>query len=249
MYSPLEQFEVYPLLPLRRGGLDLSFTNSSLRRLLAAGLVVVWGQLVVTGGGGRVVPNAWQTSLEGVYRRVRSRAQDRGPRGREFFPLLFVLFTFIAACNLLGLVPYSFTVTSHLVVTLTLAGRVWIGKLVVGLREHGVKLLGRFLPSGVPIVRAPALIAIELITFTITVISLSVRLFANRRSGHILLKVLAGFAWTRRRAGGVVFLGHFLPLGVLFLLRGLETGVALIQAYVFTLLTSRYISDVLEGGH
>jgi ATP synthase subunit 6 len=149
----------------------------------------------------------------------------------------------------MGLVPYSFTVTSHLIVTLTVATLIWVGKLLIGLRCHGIKLLGIFLPAGAPFAIVPFLVFIELIGFFITVISLSVRLFANIMAGHILLKVLAGFAWTILLAGGFLFVAHFLPLGVLFLLLGLETGVAFVQAYVFTLLTCLYVSDMLNGGH
>lgn len=249
VYSPLEQFEVRPLLPLRRGTFDLSITNSALRAILAVRLPVVFVLLLTVEGEGRLVPGPWQRIGEGLYATALSRITPRGERGQGYFPLIFTLFTFLVSANLLGLVPYSFTLTSHLIVTLTLTRRVWIGKLIIGVREHGIKLLGRFLPGGAPLPRLLRLVPIELRGFAITIISLSVRLFANRRAGHILLKVRAGFAWTRRRAGWLGFLGSALPLIVLFLLRGLETGVALVQAYVFSLLTSRYINDVLEGGH
>jgi ATP synthase subunit 6 len=249
VYSPLEQFEIRPLLPLRRGSVDLSFTNSSLRRVLTVGVRVVFVQLLAANGGGRLVPSRWQTVGESLYGVASARTVPRGSKGAGYFPFLFVLFTYILTANVLGLVPYGFTVTTHLIVTLALATVVWVGKLIIGVRLHGIKLTGRFRPGGAPLARAPRLVPIEIVGFLITVVSLSVRLFANRRAGHVLLKVRGGFAWSRRVAGGVVFLGHFLPLGVLFLLRGLETGVARVQAYVFTLLTSRYINDRLEGGH
>jgi len=249
MQSPLEQFEIRPLIPLRRGSFDLSFTNSSLRRVLTVVFLRVFVQLLAADGGGRLVPSRWQTVGESLYGVVGARTQPRGVRGQGYFPFLFTLFTFILRSNLLGLVPYSFTVATHLIVTLALATIVWVGKLLVGLRLHGIRLVGRFLPGGAPLARALRLVPIEIVGFLITVVSLSVRLFANRRAGHVLLKVRGGFAWTRRVAGGVVFLGHFLPLRVLFRLRGLETGVARVQAYVFCLLSSRYINDRLEGGH
>ena len=248
-YSPLEQFEIRPLLPLRRGTFDISFSNTALLRLLSVTLLLVFGQLLTVEGGGRLVPNRWQRVGESIYGVVISRVQPRGAAAGAYFPLLFTLFTYLLACNRLGLIPYSFTVTSHLIVTITLALAIWVGKLLLGLRRHGIHLLGRFLPGGAPLVRALRLVPIEIRGFFITIVSLSVRLFANRRAGHILLKVRAGFAWTRRLAGGLVFLGHFLPLIVLFLLRGRETGVARVQAYVFSLLTARYINDRLEGGH
>lgn len=248
-YSPLEQFEVYPLIPLRRGTLDLSFTNASLLRVLSVALLVVGGLLLRAEGGGQLVPSRWQQVAETVFKVPLSRVAPRGAKGRGYRPFIFALFTFLLRRNLLGLVPYSYTVTSQLIVTVTLSRRVWTGKLVLGIREHGLGLLGRFLPGGTPLPRLLLLVPLERLGFVITIISLSVRLFANRRAGHILLKVRGGFAWTRRRAGGIVYLGHFVPLIVLFLLLGLETGVARIQAYVFSLLSARYIGDVLEGGH
>lgn len=245
-FSPLEQFEVYSLIPLRIGSFDLSFTNSSLRRLFIVGLLVLYSLLR---GTGYLVPNRWQFIAEGIFGLVQSRVQPRGHKGQQYFPLIFTLFSFLLVSNLLGLVPYSFTVTSHLIVTLTLSRAIWIGKLIVGVRLHGIRLLGRFRPSGVPTVRAPRLVPLEILGFFIPLISLSVRLFANRRAGHILLKVIAGFAWTRRLAGGVVWVAHFVPLLVLYLLLWLETGVARVQAYVFSLLSARYINDAIEGGH
>lgn len=247
--SPLEQFEMFPLMPRRLGTFDMSFTNSSLRRVLAVSLLVIGGYLLKADGSGQLMPGRYQSMGEGRYSMVLSRTQPLGEKGRGYFPFIFSLFTFILALNLMGLVPYSFTVTSHLIVTITLALAMWVGKLMMGIRLHGVQLLGRFLPGGAPRARAPRLVGMELISFVITMVSLSVRLFANRRAGHILLKVRAGFAWTRRLAGGMVYLGHFRPLMVLFLLLGLETGVARVQAYVFSLLTARYIGDRLDGGH
>lgn len=152
-------------------------------------------------------------------------------------------------CNLFGLVPYSFTATSHLAVTVTLGLAVWVGKLLIGIRAHGVKLVGMFLPQGLPVGMIPGIVAIEILSFFMVLISLPVRLFANMMSGHILLKVLAGFAWMMMTSGGLLYIAHFLPLLVVFLLMFLETGVAVVQAYVFTLLTCMYISDVIKGGH
>jgi ATP synthase subunit 6 len=249
VFSPLEQFEVRPLRPVRRGAFDRSVTNASIRRLLTIVLLVVVGQLLTVDGQGRLVPSRWQTMTEGVYSVVGSRAVPRGVRGAAYVPFLFVLFTFLLRANLVGLVPYSFTITTQLMVTLALSTAVWVGKLRMGMRQHGMRLVGRFFPAGVPLPRALRLVPMERAGFRMTILSLSVRLFANRRAGHVLLKVRGGFAWTRLTAGGVIFLGHFVPLAVLFLLRGLETGVARVQAYVFTLLTSRYINDRLEGGH
>jgi ATP synthase subunit 6 len=247
--SPLEQFEVFSLIPLRRGSLDLSITNSTFRRILTVAVLVLFGLLTTVQGGGLLVPSRWQAIGEGIYGLVVSRVGPRGAKGQGYFPVIFALFSFLLTANLLGRVPYSFTVTSHLIVTLTLARAVWVGKLRVGIRLHGIRLLGRFLPAGAPIARAPRLVPLEIRGFFITLLSLSVRLFANRRAGHILLKVIGGFAWSRRLAGGILWVGHFVPLIVLYLLLFLETGVARVQAYVFSLLASRYLNDRLDGGH
>jgi ATP synthase subunit 6 len=161
----------------------------------------------------------------------------------------FSIFTFILGCNRFGLVPYSFTVTSHLVVTMTLALAIWIGKLIMGFRLHGLAFFRMFLPTGTPFAMVGLMVPLEVMGFTITFISLSVRLFANMMAGHILLKVIGGFAWTMMVAGGAMWLAHFLPRVVLFLLLGLETAVAFLQAYVFTLRVCIYIGDTIHGGH
>jgi len=248
--SPLEQFEVVSVVPRRRGSRDLSLTNASRMMILTASRRVVRSHRVLAGGNGTLVPNRWQTMREGVHNRVLSMiGQTIGPSGQGFFPFVFTLFTFVLGMNLLGLIPYSYTVTSQLVVTMTRARAVWVGKRRVGFRRHGRKLFGRFLPAGTPFPMIPLRVPLERLGFTITFISLSVRLFANMMAGHILLKVIAGFAWTMMTAGGRMYVAHFLPMVVLFRLLRLETGVAFVQAYVFALLTCIYMTDVVHGGH
>ena len=248
--SPLEQFEIVPLLPIRLGSFDISFTNSSLMMVLSAALIVILVQLISVDGNGYLVPSRWQSFVESVYTLVLGiLGETVGEKGGKFFAFIFALFTFILTMNLAGLVPYSFTVTSHLVVTLTFTLAIWVGKLFLGLRYHGIKLLGMFVPQGVPFALLPFFIIIEVIGFVIPLVSLSVRLFANLMSGHILLKVIFGFAWSMMMAGGMLFIAHFIPLAVLFLLLGLETAVAVIQAYVFAVLTSIYLADMVHGGH
>lgn len=253
IYSPLEQFEVFPLIGLRLGSFDISFTNASLFMVIAAGLIVLWVQLIVVNGKGNLIPTPWQKVLEDIYVLMVSMVYESigngGKKGGQFFALIFTYFTFILICNLIGLIPYSYTVTSQLIITFTLALIIWIGKLIVGLRYHGLKLFGMFIPAGVPFAMVPFFVLLEVIGFVIPVISLSVRLFANMLSGHILLKVLFGFSWTMMMAGGILYVAHFLPLSVLFLLLGLETAVALIQAYVFALLSTIYVADMVHGGH
>lgn len=250
IHSPLEQFEIVPLLPIRLGSFDISFTNSSLMMVISAALIVILVQLISVDGNGYLVPSRWQSFVESIYTLVLGiLGESVGEKGGQFFAFIFALFTFILTMNLLGLVPYSFTVTSHLVVTLTFALAIWVGKLFLGFRYHGIKLLGMFVPQGVPFALIPFFVVLEVIGFVVPLISLSVRLFANLMSGHILLKVIFGFAWSMMMAGGLLFLAHFLPLAALFLLLGLETAVAVIQAYVFAVLTSIYLADMVHGGH
>jgi ATP synthase subunit 6 len=149
--------------------------------------------------------------------------------GNSYVTFIFTLFAFLLVCNLFGLVPYSFTATSHLAVTVTLGLMVWVGKLFVGIRAHGVKLVGMFLPQGLPVGLIVPLVGLEILSFFMVLISLPVRLFANMMAGHILLKVIAGFAWLMMSAGGLLFVAHFAPLLVLFMLMFLETGVAMVQ--------------------
>jgi len=248
--SPLEQFEIIPLLPLRMGALDLSLTNTARMMLIVSSVLLFMAQAVFVSGNGLLVPSRWQLGWEGVHNLVLTMlGQTIGEAGASLFPFVFSVFTFVLGCNLFGLVPYSFTVTSHLVVTMTLALAIWVGKLVMGFRLHGRTFFRMFLPTGTPFAMVPMMVPLEVMGFTITFISLSVRLFANMMAGHILLKVIAGFAWSMMVAGGVMWVAHFIPMGVLFLLLGLETAVAFIQAYVFTLRTCIYVGDSIHGGH
>merc|ERR1712093_514565 len=184
-------------------------------------------------GSGTIIPSRWGVLGQGTYTMAYGMVEENtGKEGQIFFPFVFSIFMFVLRCNVLGLVPYSFTVTSHLIVTITLAGMIFLGKLIVGFRRHGLHFFALLLPGGAPMVMAPFLVRIELVSFNITVVSLSVRLFANMMAG--------GFA---------LFIAHFVPLGVLFALYGLETGVAIVQAYVFSLLTCIYLAEVMEGAH
>lgn len=250
MFSPLEQFEIVPLRPLRRGALDLSVTNTTLMMLRTVSIVLGLFQVVYVAGHGLVVPTRWQTGWEGIHNMILSMlGQTIGEEGVRLMPFIFTVFVFILGSNRFGLVPYSFTVTSHLIVTMTLGLGIWFGKLIMGFRLHGFKFFRMFLPTGTPFVMIPFMVPLEVRGFTITFVSLSVRLFANMMAGHILLKVIAGFAWSMMVAGGLLWVAHFIPMGVLFLLLGLETAVAFIQAYVFSLRTCIYIGDSIHGGH
>jgi len=249
-YSPLEQFEILTLIPLQLGAFDLSFTNASLLMVLSLGALIVLNQLIAVEGNGLLVPSRWQTILESIYSLVSQMLSETvGSKSGEFVPFIFTLFSFILTCNLMGLVPYSYTITSQLILTISLGWAIWLGKLLIGFRFHGLRLFGMFLPSGIPFALAPFFILLEVLGFIIPVISLSVRLFANLMSGHILLKILFGFSWTMMLSSTLLFIAHFIPLSILFILFGLETGVAIIQAYVFTILSCIYISDMVHGGH
>ena len=248
--SPLEQFEIIPLLPRRRGSFDISFTNSSRERVIVCGVMIGLGYRVFGMEGGRLVPTRYQVVREGVQSLVLSMiAQTIGPKGKAFYPVLFTLFVYISLCNRRGRVPYGFTATSHLVVTMTLGRGIWFGKRVVGVRMHGAKLRALRLPAGSPFAMTLFMVGIEALRFVSTFVSLSVRLFANMMSGHVLLKVIAGFAWSMMAAGGLLWVAHFVPRIVLYRLMFLEAGVALLQAYVFTRRTAIYLSDMVHGGH
>lgn len=244
--SPLEQFQILPLLPLRFGNMDFSFTNSALIAIVGCAFVLLLMQmLMTTETGAYVVPNRWQVIIEGLYEMISGMLNDTvGERGLQYFPFVFTLFTFVLTSNLIGLVPYSFTITSHLIVTLTLATIVFVGVNVICMRNHGLHMFALFLPPGSSLALAPALVPIELVSYFFRVISLAVRLFANMMAGHTLLKVIAGFGWSIM-AGGMFF-AHFGPLIILYLLVGLELGVAIIQAYVFTILTCIYLNEAVN---
>ena len=249
-YSPLEQFEIVPLIPFRFGTFDLSFSNSSLLLFFVTFFILFFSQLISINGNGFLIPSRLQLIFESVYVFVYDIVlENLGKKGQSFFPFVFCLFFFLIFCNVLGLVPYSFTVTSHFIVTFMLSLIIWVGKLYVGVKEHGIKILGLLLPGGVPLAIIPFFVVVEFLSFLIPLVALGVRLFANIIAGHILLKVIVGFCWSIMISGGILFILHFIPMGVLFLLLFLETAVAFIQAYVFTILTCLITGDTLRGGH
>jgi ATP synthase subunit 6 len=195
-----------------------------------------------------LVPGAWQSFVEFLYEFIYFNvlAENVKKDGPLYFPMLFSIFSFIFFCNLLGMVPYSFTVTSHIVVTLGLATMAFVAINIVGIRTHGFHMLSLFLPSGAPLALAPLLVMIELVSYSFRVVSLALRLFANMMSGHCLLNILAGFAWTMLSAGGFLTVLHVLPLMVIFAIVGLELCIAFLQAYVFTVLLCIYINDAIS---
>ncbi len=238
MASPLEQFEVKPIIPIEVGGIDISFTNSSLFMVIAVAISVSF--LVIAGGRGAMVPSRLQMVAELTYEFVGSLIRETiGAEGRRYFPIIFTLFMFVLVGNMLGMVPYSFTFTSHIIVTFAMASIVFIGVTVLAFVRHGMHFFTFFVPPGSPIWMWPLLIPIEVLSYLSRPVSLSVRLFANMLAGHTLLKVIAGFIVTLGIAGVI-------PLVVVVALTGLELLIAFLQAYVFTILTCLYIKDALE---
>ena len=237
-HSPLAQFEIKTLVPLNFGGLDASFTNSAL--MMVATVVVVSAFLILGMRRNALVPGRWQSIAELSYVFIANLVKDTvGSEGRNYFPFIFTVFMFVLFGNLLGMVPYSFTFTSHIVVTFTMAAVIFVGVTLIALAKHKMHFFSFFMPPGVPLLMAPLLIPIEIISYLSRPISLSVRLFANMLAGHTLLKVFAGF---------IISLGVFGVAPWLFVvaLTGLEIVIAFLQAFVFTILTCLYLNDALH---
>jgi F-type H+-transporting ATPase subunit a len=246
--DPIHQFQIAKIVPIEIGGLDFSFTNSSL--FMVASAVVAAGFLYLTTSGRGLVPSRLQSVSEMSYEFVANMLRDAaGSHGMKFFPLVFSLFMFILVANLLGMFPYFFTVTSHIIVTFVLALLVIGTVLVYGLVKHGVGFFKLFVPSGVPVALVPIVVPIEIISFLSRPISLSVRLFANMLAGHITLKVFAGFVTSMSAMGALGIGGAILPLLMTVALTGLEFLVAFLQAYVFAVLTCMYLNDAIHPGH
>ncbi len=238
-HSPMAQFEIKRIVPMNIGGLDVSFTNSSLMMVITLGLITLF--FMMSTRRGALVPGRWQSLAEISYEFVASMMRDTvGDSGRKFFPFVFALFMFILFLNMLGMVPYSFTVTSHIIVTFGLASLVFIGVTVLGFIKHGFGYLKLFVPHGVPVALLPLIVVIEVISYLSRPISLSVRLFANMMAGHTMLKVFGGFIVM------LGFLGGWLPLAFSVAFVGLEVLVAFLQAYVFAVLTCIYLNDALH---
>ncbi len=244
--DPLHQFLIYPLITITVSGGDVSFTNSALFMLLSA----LTGLGLVVGGMRKrlLVPDRMQSAAEISYEFVEGIVRSNaGHEGLPFVPFVFSLFLFLLFGNLIGMIPYTFTFTSHLVVTASLAMVVFIMVTLVGLLKHGLHFFSKFVPRGVPIALMPLMIPLEIISYFIRPVSLSVRLFANIMAGHTMLKVFAGFIVMM--AGGLGAVGYLLgilPFALVVVLIGFEFFVAFIQAYVFALLTVIYIQDALE---
>lgn len=242
LVDPMHQFEIKRFVELELFGLDASFTNASLFMVIGIALI----SLLTIGGmrGRSLVPTRLQSVVELSYEFVANMVrQNVGAAGMKYFPFIFSLFMFILFMNMLGMIPYSFTVTSHIIVTFAMAVVVITGVTVVGFIRHGFGFLRLFAPSGVPIFLLPLIMPIELISYLMRPISLSVRLFANMMAGHTMLKVFAGFTI----ALGV--LGGWAPVAFLVAFTALEVLVAFLQAYVFAILSCIYLNDAINMHH
>ena len=235
---PLTQFEIKPIVPIEIGGLNLSFTNSALWMVIA--VLIVFGLTVLPTRARGYVPGRVQVVAEMLYDATANMLhQATGRDGRPFFPLAFTLFSFLLVGNLQGMIPGAFTFTSHIVVTFALALAVFIGTTALGFIKHGTHFFSFFMPTGAPLWTAPLLILIELISYISRPISLSLRLFANMLVGHTMLKVLGGFVFAMGAAG-------IIPLAAQVAVTALEFLIAVLQAYVFAILSCIYLGDALH---
>ena len=241
--NPMHQFEVYRIGPeIVFGSVDLSFTNASLFMFISAAIILLL--LFIATKKKLLVPSKIQLVSEMSYTFVAKMINDTaGTNAKPYFPFIFTLFMFVLFCNMVGMLPYSFTVTSHIIITFMLAAIIFVGVTIIGFIKHGLKYLELFVPKGVPGVLLPLIVIIEIISYLSRPISLSVRLFANMMAGHTMMKVFGGFVVS------LGILGGWLPLGFSVALTGLEILVAFLQAYVFAILTCIYLNDALNFHH
>jgi len=235
---PLEQFAIARIIPIHIGGLDVSYTNAALMMTIA--VVLVTALMVLATRRAALVPGRWPSVAEMLYEFVADMVDSNiGQGGRQFFPFIFTLFTFILFANLLGMIPYSYTTTSQIIVTFALAAVVFILVTTIGIIRHGFHFLSLFVPHGVPKFLLLLLVPIELLSYFIRPFTLSIRLFANMLAGHTMLAIFGGFAAS-------IGLFAFFPTGINVLLVGLEFLVAVLQAYVFAILTCLYLNEAVH---
>ena len=241
--NPMHQFNVYRIGPeISFGNVDISFTNASLFMMISA--LAIISVFFVGTKRKAIIPTKIQLLTELSYTLISKMISDTaGSKAKPYFPFVFSLFMFVLFCNMLGMLPYSFTVTSHIIVTFALAAIIFIGVTIIGFVNHGVGYLKLFIPSGVPVVLLPIIVIIEMISYLARPVSLSVRLFANMMAGHTMLKVFGGFVISLGIIGG------WLPLSFTVALTGLEILIAFLQAYVFAILTCIYLNDALNLNH
>ena len=241
--NPMHQFNVYRIGPeISFGNVDISFTNASLFMMISA--LAIISVFFVGTKRKAIIPTKIQLLTELSYTLISKMISDTaGSKAKPYFPFVFSLFMFVLFCNMLGMLPYSFTVTSHIIVTFALAAIIFVGVTIIGFVNHGVGYLKLFIPSGVPLFLLPLIVIIEIISYLARPVSLSVRLFANMMAGHTMLKVFGGFVISLGIIGG------WLPLSFTVALTGLEILIAFLQAYVFAILTCIYLNDALNLNH
>jgi F-type H+-transporting ATPase subunit a len=248
--DPIHQFQIVDLFPIVKiGNTEIAFTNSAAFMMVA--VVGITAFLIGATAKRGLVPSRLQSAAELSYEFVATTVRSTaGAEGMKFFPFVFTLFMFILTLNMIGLIPYTFTVTSHIIVTAALAITVFLTVLGYGLWRHGLHFFNLFVPKGVPIYILPLIIFIEILSFLSRPISHSVRLFANMLAGHITLKVFAGFIILMGGSlGAIGWVGSALPFAMIVVLTALETLVAFLQAYVFAILTCIYLNDAIHPGH
>jgi F-type H+-transporting ATPase subunit a len=247
--DPTHQFQILKIVPIEIGGIDFSFTNVSL--FMVASVAIAAGFIFFSTTNRSLIPSRSQSMAEMSYEFIANMLKEgAGSQGMKFFPMVFSLFLFVLTANLLGMVPYFYTVTSQIIVTFALAVFVILTVIFYGFFKHGLGFLKLFVPHGIPMALLPLVVVIEIISFLSRPISLSVRLFANMLAGHIALKVFAGFVASLGALGALGIGGAIVPLIMTVALTALEFLVAFLQAYVFAVLTCMYLNDAIHpGGH
>jgi len=254
LLTPLEQFQIISLWSIKVLCLDFSLTNMLFVNVIVLLLLssLISFSTSINNGNSEffLIPNIWQLLIETIYEVAAQLVFDNlNEEGEKYFPFITVIFTFILFNNLIGLVPYSFTITSHLIVTFILSFSIFIGAIIICVSKHKAQMFSIFLPGNTSFGLALLLVPIELISYVFKPISLGVRLFANLMAGHTLLKVIVGFAWSMLLLENFMSFMHLVPLLVLVILMGLELGVAVIQAYVFTVLMCIYLNESINISH
>lgn len=249
MADPIHQFEIQPIIPFAAGGLDLSYTNSALWMTIAAVVSITY--FMISTRRKALVPGRGQAFSEMMYEFVAGMVRDNtGPKGRQYFPMIFTVFIVVLMGNVLGLIPYSFTYTSHIIVTFALAFVIFMMVTIFGIINNGFKFFSLFVPPGVPLPLLVLIVPIEILSFLIRPVTLSVRLFANMVAGHILLKVFAGFGASLLIAlGGAGLAIGIVPMLFNVAIYGLELLVAFLQAYIFAILSAIYLKDTVDLHH
>lgn len=253
LLTPLEQFQIISLFSIKLLCFDFSITNLMLSNIL---VLLFYSSIIyffssktnyLEENSFFIVPSAWQLIVETIFETIMQLLSDSiNIEGEKYFPFISILFSFILFSNLIGLVPYNFTITSHLIITFTLSLSVFIGVTLIGIEKHKFEMLSLFIPANTSFALALLLVPIEFFSYVFKPVSLGVRLFANLMAGHTLLKVIVGFSWSMLLAENFLVIVHILPLMILVVFMGLELAVAMIQAYVFTLLTCIYLNDSIN---